>query len=294
MDSTSPSDTAAGGAAAPLPVAFKSRAGRAKGNFRKRPAPSATTSADKDPSDSSNNSSSDEEPSVAKRRRHGTWAITSASSNKETNSRELFPTRFQADREVPLTDTNDATKRSDWFDEPAKKGPLRSSTNVRMTIATDFAPDVCKDYKKTGWCGFGDSCVFLHDRSDAKQGWELDRQWETFVKGKKDLGGTVVSNVAQKKSEGNDSRAGADDQGEEEDEEMLASIPFVCIICQEPYKSPVVTRCGHYFCESCALKRYKRDPSCMNCGASTNGVFNTATKLDRLLKRRRNRAASPR
>lgn len=41
-------------------------------------------------------------------------------------------------------------------------------------------------------------------------------------------------------------------------------LPFACLICREPFgdpKSPhaaVVTRCGHYFGGSCAIKRYVR------------------------------------
>ena len=77
-----------------------------------------------------------------------------------------FPTVFQVDRNVPLNATNDATKGSNWFDETTKIGPTQASTNVRTTTVTDFAPDVCKDCKTTGWCGFGDSCKFLHGQGD--------------------------------------------------------------------------------------------------------------------------------
>ncbi|KAI1437256.1 hypothetical protein GGR50DRAFT_685904 [Xylaria sp. CBS 124048] len=275
---------------APAPVIFKARGARGKANFRKRAAPPPVASSDSESSDGS----SDDKPSVAKRRKPDARGITSTSTGKETDS-SLFATRFEADRNVTLTDTNDATKRTDWYDEPAKKGepvkkgPVRASTNVRMTITTDFAPDVCKDYKKTGWCGFGDSCVFLHDRSDMKQGWQLDREWEINQKAKKD-GDAAVSTAAQKN---NGDKAGSNGQAEDDDEKLLASIPFVCIICEQPYKSPIVTRCGHYFCEPCALKRYRRDPSCKNCGAPTNGVFNAATRLERLLKRRRENAPKP-
>ena len=75
---------------------------------------------------------------------------------------------------------------------------------------------------------------------------------------------------------------------------MLEGIPFVCIICKEKYKDPVVTKCGHYFCESCALKRYRKDPSCAACGAGTGGVFNVAKGLKKLLDRKRERAAKRR
>eukprot|EP00967_Tisochrysis_lutea_P010500 scaffold12024_cov22-Tisochrysis_lutea.AAC.1 len=34
---------------------------------------------------------------------------------------------------------------------------------------------LCKDYKETGFCSYGDSCKFMHDRGDYKMSWELDR-----------------------------------------------------------------------------------------------------------------------
>ena len=44
-------------------------------------------------------------------------------------------------------------------------------------------------------------------------------------------------------------------QGEEEEDDDL---PFACFICRKPWaecgSDPVVTKCKHYFCESCALK----------------------------------------
>ena len=54
-------------------------------------------------------------------------------------------------------------------------GPLRGSAHIRTTVRFDYQPDLCKDYKETGYCGYGDACKFVHDRSDYKSGWELDR-----------------------------------------------------------------------------------------------------------------------
>ena len=82
-----------------------------------------------------------------------------------------------------------------------------------------------------------------------------------------------------------------DEDHDAQEEEMLENIPFACIICKGPYKAPVVTRCGHYFCEACALKRYRRDPGCAACGSGTNGVFNSAKKLQKLLDKKKERAA---
>ncbi|PGH05262.1 pre-mRNA-splicing factor cwc24 [Polytolypa hystricis UAMH7299] len=161
-------------------------------------------------------------------------------------------------------------------------GPIKAPTNIRTITVTDFAPDVCKDYKQTGFCGFGDSCKFLHAREDYKQGWELDRDWEISTKGKKLVGRTVASSDKRGKT--------AEDDEDDEDEELLESIPFACIICKKPYKDPIVTRCGHYFCESCALQRYRKHPTCAACGEGTGGVFNVAKKLNQLLERKRERA----
>src|SRR5204863_4385999 len=98
-----------------------------------------------------------------------------------------------------------------------------------------------------GFCGFGDTCKFLHAREDYKQGWELDRDWE--IKGK--AGGTK--------------KVAAQAVDESDSDSELENIPFACVICKGEYKTPIVTKCGHYFCESCALKRYKKNASCAIC-----------------------------
>lgn len=129
-------------------------------------------------------------------------------------------------------------------------GPIRQSANVRTVTVTDYQPDVCKDYKETGYCGFGDTCKFLHDRSDYLAGWQLD---------------ALPNSTARQ----------LDAEESEEEEE----IPFACLICRKPFTDPIVTRCGHYFCSACAIKRYARTPKCFACGAQTQGIFNAASKV---------------
>lgn len=121
---------------------------------------------------------------------------------------------------------------------------------------------------------------FLHDRSDYKQGWQLDREWENITKGKT-LKGTVVASANRSKGE----------EENDEDESILEDIPFACFICKGPYRDPVVTKCGHYFCEACALERYRKDPSCAACGLGTSGLFSTAKRLKTLLDKKRKQAA---
>ncbi|PNF42031.1 RING finger protein 113A [Cryptotermes secundus] len=36
-----------------------------------------------------------------------------------------------------------------------RKGPIRAPANLRTTVRWDYQPDICKDYKETGFCGFG-------------------------------------------------------------------------------------------------------------------------------------------
>lgn len=35
-------------------------------------------------------------------------------------------------------------------------------------------------------------------------------------------------------------------------------LPFACLICRTAFTNPVVTRCKHYFCETCALKNFQK------------------------------------
>lgn len=151
-------------------------------------------------------------------------------------------------------------------------GPIKAPTNIRTITVTDYAPDVCKDYKQTGFCAFGDSCKFLHAREAYRQGWELDKDWEIATKGKR-LKGTKVSGRGNEPAESDD---------DDDDDAKLEDIPFACVICKEPYTNPIITKCGHYFCESCALQRYRKSPACAACGAGTGGVFNQAKRLKML------------
>ncbi|XP_059609346.1 E3 ubiquitin-protein ligase RNF113A [Phlebotomus argentipes] len=142
-----------------------------------------------------------------------------------------------------------------------RKGPIRAPSHLRATVRWDYQPDICKDYKETGFCGFGDSCKFLHDRSDYKHGWQLEME------------GTSRKN-----------ESGDEDDGKYEIHSDEEELPFKCIICRESFTDPIITKCKHYFCEKCALAQYKKSSRCFVCGNQTNGVFNPATQLINKLK----------
>ncbi|PFH49757.1 hypothetical protein AMATHDRAFT_4613 [Amanita thiersii Skay4041] len=143
-------------------------------------------------------------------------------------------------------------KKNTEIPKSMRVGPQRSTNTIRTVTIVDYQPDVCKDYKETGYCGFGDTCKFLHDRGTYLAGWQLDKLAENPKKQVQD---------------------------ESDDDDSDEDIPFACLICRQHYTDPVVTRCGHYYCSACAIKRYAKTPKCLACGAPTGGIFNRADKI---------------
>ncbi|ESO00786.1 hypothetical protein HELRODRAFT_185736 [Helobdella robusta] len=145
-----------------------------------------------------------------------------------------------------------------------RRGPIRAPAHLRATVRWDYQPDICKDYKETGYCGFGDSCKFLHDRGDYKHGWQLERETELGLDAKhEDMSKYEISS--------------------DEDDDL----PFKCHICRESFVNPIVTKCKHYFCENCALRHYKKTTRCFVCDEQTTGVFNPAKELIAKLEKRK-------
>jgi len=134
-----------------------------------------------------------------------------------------------------------------------RKGPIRAPANLRATVRWDYQPDICKDYKETGFCGFGDSCKFLHDRTDYKHGWQMEQE----------------STSKCDNSDSDNYEINSDDD----------SLPFKCFICRGPFNNPIVTKCKHYFCEECALENYKKSTRCYICNTQTKGVFHPAKDI---------------
>lgn len=142
-------------------------------------------------------------------------------------------------------------------EEGKSMGPLKAvPVNIKTTTITDFQPDVCKDFLQTGYCGYGDTCKFLHVRDELKQRQPIEREWET---------------VQQKK-----------DQHNEEEQ-----VPYRCVLCKKDYTQPVRAQCNHIFCQKCFMNRYKniKKPNCFICGKDTGGVCSPILKkeLDKLI-----------
>ena len=291
------------------PVKFFKR-GSKKSTTRKR-APT--------PPSASSGSDSESDTNAPKKliKRAKTSTVTASSTSDTTGPTQIGAIYTSTSSTIDTLARDAATKSNDWYDEtsaallgrkkkrdstkedeeagaastykgaagygnfikkpenaaPKHVGPLKASSNVRTITITDYAPDVCKDYKQTGFCGFGDTCKFLHAREDYAAGWKLDRDWEIGKDGKRKPGG-----------EGGKVGEDLDEEGKE-----LEGIPFKCVLCKEDYKAPIKTKCGHYFCESCAIQRYKKNPGCRICGKRTDGVFNAAKNLRAKLKRKEER-----
>jgi hypothetical protein len=148
------------------------------------------------------------------------------------------------------------------------RGPMRAPTNIRTTMRIDYQPDICKDYKDTGYCGYGDACKFMHDRGDYLAGWQMEKAWEakqaakkkTFEEGSLTAEADEVVAAAKKKEE---------------------ELPWGCFICRGPFVDAMQTKCGHFFCERCALDRYniQKQKGCFICLQPTLGIFNVAKEL---------------
>lgn len=42
---------------------------------------------------------------------------------------------------------------------------------LKILFRFDYDPSLCKDWHDSGYCVFGNSCLYLHDRSNYKTGW---------------------------------------------------------------------------------------------------------------------------
>ena len=86
--------------------------------------------------------------------------------------KELF---YKSNKDLKKVRHDETTLRYDPDDvDYSLKDRHKMNKFIKSSIRVDYKPGICKDFRDTGFCGFGDNCLFLHDRSDLYQGWELD------------------------------------------------------------------------------------------------------------------------
>ena len=86
--------------------------------------------------------------------------------------KELF---YKSNKNLKKVRHDETTLRYDPDDvDPTLKDRHKMNKFIKSSIRVDYKPGICKDFRDTGFCGFGDNCQFLHDRSDLYMGWELD------------------------------------------------------------------------------------------------------------------------
>ncbi len=223
---------------------------------------------------------------------------TSSNSTTSSTSSTINPSHATAQQINSATLSSHQAPRSKFL-----AGPLRASTFVRTTVRFDYQPDICKDYKETGFCGFGDTCIYLHDRGETKSGWEMEQEYEDnkkreSQKREKEMErfmegmmcgeiGTGEGGGGSNKNKNNNNNNNNNNNDDNNTGFIDDGLPYACHICRGAFTNPIVTSCQHYFCEECLLARIRgssgqegTSSTCPICQKDTNGVLNHPRKLE--------------
>ena len=155
-------------------------------------------------------------------------------------------------------------------------------SSIRAKTLMDFDPLICKDYKDSGYCTFGETCKFIHDRSDYMAGWEIEDAVEKaggdpaaverglMAPGARGTGMELTAfleSVKGRKTRARKAKGAFDAHDVPEG---------ACPICQSELVAPMATSCGHTFCQSCILAAFRVSTLCPVCSVQTNGALRTA------------------
>ena len=187
-------------------------------------------------------------------------AIKHKSISSKIFSGELSASIYRGQKAyAQYAEKSDSTIRASKF--TGSLGPVKAPSHLKATCRFDYSYGLCKDWRVSGYCGYGDSCIFVHDRSEFKTGWELEKEWEKEQEEKR------------KKALETKERIEKEDEKEvgEEDEKEKG-----CEKCGGAKE--VFTLCKHEFCFKCSMELFLRSPKCYVCGKDTKGIFNEVKK----------------
>ena len=109
----------------------------------------------------------------------------------------------------------------------------------------DHNPELCKPYFETGYCPFGDTCIYIHDRTDYKSGHQLEMEYQQEKKRKakrleKMARGSEIDSDDGLRSDEDayEIKSGDDNANLDLDSQ---GYPYVCSICQDDFDEPVKT-----------------------------------------------------
>ncbi|GMF17319.1 unnamed protein product [[Candida] boidinii] len=122
---------------------------------------------------------------------------SSSNSNLEPGSRSSSSS--SSDSDPDSNEQNDNTKEIKRHDsdgnrlytgmkdynavKPKEMRVKGLSADIKANNVIDYQRDVCKDFLKNGYCGFGDTCKFLHYRDEFKPVKnKTNREWEDVIK----------------------------------------------------------------------------------------------------------------
>lgn len=153
------------------------------------------------------------------------------------------------DPALPPLAVKEATARSFGDAKATSCVTGQKQKHLYSSASIDYNPSRCKDFHDSGYCSWGDSCIYAHDRTNYKQGWELDREWEEARR--KELEAVRVAAEPQP-----------------------PTLPPQCAACKAFPTDPVTPEeCDHVFCRGCAVNVFIAVGKCSTCFHAISGGF---------------------
>ncbi|KAG7843361.1 hypothetical protein KL942_000457 [Ogataea angusta] len=118
-----------------------------------------------------------------KTEKKGVDSTTKADGKKESEPKAIEQqVKKEQDEETQLEVHGDQSK--DAIKKKSDRYNIKQlSSSIKTNTVIDYQPDVCKDFLKNGYCGYGDTCKFLHYRDEFKVVKNpKKREWEEVLK----------------------------------------------------------------------------------------------------------------